>query len=219
MLSRFAALGDVHVEDERLETVLGFLRGERVDALLCVGDIVDGPGDPERTVRLLEDNDVVCVRGNHDCWLVNGAVLRDAERARLGWTRRHELSEQSFAWLAALPAVRTLESARGSLLLCHGVGDNDMVRFRADSDVSACDEMEALIQAGAWSVVVGGHSHERFARVLTGRRAGSLTFLNPGTLSRRDEPGFAVVDLARGEMHGYDVDLEGHVTAATLERF
>ena len=43
MLRRMLLIGDVHAEDERLATALDHGAG-RVDRVLCVGDIVDGPG-------------------------------------------------------------------------------------------------------------------------------------------------------------------------------
>src|SRR3954471_21755332 len=74
VLTRFAAIGDVHVEDVRLAAVLTHVQEQNVDAILSVGDIVDGPGDVDRTVALLRKHGVYAVRGNHDRWLVEGAA-------------------------------------------------------------------------------------------------------------------------------------------------
>jgi hypothetical protein len=52
-LRRFAVLGDLHAEDARLERVLTWLSGQQVEALLSVGDIVDGAGSLDRCCELL----------------------------------------------------------------------------------------------------------------------------------------------------------------------
>ncbi len=63
MLRRVGAIGDVHAEDDALHTALCFLQKRDVDAIVCLGDIVDGMGDSDRTCALLRDAGVVCVRG------------------------------------------------------------------------------------------------------------------------------------------------------------
>ena len=42
MLSRLGVIGDVHCESETLERVLDALETMNVEAVLCVGDLVDG---------------------------------------------------------------------------------------------------------------------------------------------------------------------------------
>jgi predicted phosphodiesterase len=159
--------------------------------VLSVGDVVDGPGDVERCVRLLMDRGVLAVRGNHDRWIVRGDFMNDAERLRMGWTRRAQLSGASFAWLASLPATRTIETARGPLLLCHGVGDDDMKRFEPHTPLHDCDEMQEVLAARAHRIIVGGHTHERMARVLSG-----VHIINAGTLTDRGgAPCFALLDV------------------------
>ena len=71
-MTRIGVVGDVHACDAALERMLDHLRGLEVDLLCCVGDIVNGPGDPDRCVELLEREHVLTVCGNHDRWLLEG---------------------------------------------------------------------------------------------------------------------------------------------------
>ncbi len=75
-ISRVGAIGDIHEEDDALERVLQFLEPMQLDAILAVGDIVDGPGDGARCCDLLQARGVQAVRGNHDRWF-----LKDELRA------------------------------------------------------------------------------------------------------------------------------------------
>ena len=47
-LRRFGLLGDIHAEDELLAVALRYLVAQELDAVLAVGDIVDGPGASAR---------------------------------------------------------------------------------------------------------------------------------------------------------------------------
>ena len=81
MLSRLGVIGDVHCESETLGRVLDALETMNVDAVLCVGDLVDGPGDADTTLDMLEARAVHCVAGNHERWFL-ASEQRSLETAR-----------------------------------------------------------------------------------------------------------------------------------------
>ncbi len=200
-LSRVGLIGDVHACDGKLENALRFLRAQNVERVLCVGDIVDGQGDGERCCALLQEFDVATVRGNHDRWLLNNE-MRDLE----GSVARELLSADSFAFLQSLPRTLSFETTRGSLLLCHGVGDNDMNKLTPDDygyALECNDELQSLMWAGTFQFVVGGHTHQRMVK-----RFGPLTFINAGALPDWSGPCFALADFERGlvEFYAFDGD-------------
>ena len=84
-------VGDVHACDDRLSRLLAFLHDQSLDTVVCVGDIVNGPGDPNRCADLLHSHGVVTVRGNHDRWLLEGQALPGANAHRLEDLRRQRL--------------------------------------------------------------------------------------------------------------------------------
>jgi putative phosphoesterase len=183
MLRRMLLIGDVHAEDERLATALDHGAG-RVDRVLCVGDIVDGPGSVARCIELLDAHDAAVVRGNHDRWTVAGRPL-DA--------RGH--APDVVAWLARLPETQTIETLAGPLLLCHGIGRDDMVRLSPEDDgyaLTSNDALQELIAARHYRFVIGGHTHRRMVR-----RFGAMTVINPGTLLSERDPCCAILDLDR----------------------
>lgn len=204
-LRRFACIGDVHCEDRRLEATLGFLEHEELDAVLCVGDIADGTGDVDRCCSLLAEAGVLCVAGNHDRWLIAG-TMRSLPQATLS------LSAQSRAWLESLPPTRTFETVVGRLMLCHGVGVDDMAVLRPDTRGYGLQAVLGHIrQQTDLSVVLGGHTHERMVRSL-----GPFSFVNAGTLHRDFEPGFLVADLSHRELRFHAVAEDGTVTLADV---
>ena len=118
---RIGLIGDVHAEDKRLQAAISYLQLADVDSLICTGDIVDGNGDPDACIRILEDNDVHVVQGNHDRW-----CLQDRARDLPNTHMRSDLAATSLLYLDLLPKQIAIETTAGSMLLCHGIGKNDL---------------------------------------------------------------------------------------------
>jgi predicted phosphodiesterase len=187
--ARVGVIGDVHACDEALAAVLDSLQGGGVDAIWCVGDIVNGPGDPDRCAAMLESAGVVTVRGNHDRWLLEGReVIAGAHRPE-------DLAPGTRAYLSSLPASVTVGLAGGqTALLCHGLGDNDMNGITADDygyALEANDELQALLSPGGPGLVVKGHRHRHAVW-----RIGRMTLVDAGSLLEPSAPCAAVVDAA-----------------------
>ncbi|MEZ4449979.1 MAG: metallophosphoesterase family protein [Nannocystaceae bacterium] len=184
-LHRIGCIGDPHAEDRRLARAIDHLHGAGVDAILCVGDLVDGEGDVDRLVDLLKEHEVLTVRGNHDRWFLQGVNrgLAHATRSVRPATRDY---------LEALPATIRLPALGGDLLLCHGVGEDDTAELRPDTDgyaLACLDRLPALESDPSLVWMVGGHTHQVMLRALPG-----LWVINAGALAG-SAPGFVIVDL------------------------
>ena len=127
VIRRVGLIGDLHAEDEALSFVIGELKRLGAETLLQVGDIADGPGDLGRTVALLSEHGVLAVRGNHDRWLLSGQ-LRELPHAQ----QQTSLESKVVRYLGELPVTREFRSPRGHVLLCHGLGNNDMVGVKPE---------------------------------------------------------------------------------------
>lgn len=193
---RVGLLGDVHAEDRLLADALRRLTQSGVERILCVGDIADGPGDVDRACELLALHEVVTVRGNHDRWLLTDTV-RDLPDA----VRRDALAAATVAFLSSLPRTQEFSSPLGRVLLCHGLGSNDMIGVTPDDFGYALEsnfELQALLGAEEVRIVVNGHTHRPMLR-----RFGKLTVVNAGTLFHRHEPGYVVMDFSGGAVSWY----------------
>jgi predicted phosphodiesterase len=189
-LRRIGMVGDIHCEHVALETALCHLGGLGVDGIVAVGDIVDGDGDPNRCCELLEQHDVLTVVGNHERWMFTEQMRGLPESTRLS-----ELSDDSARFLRGLPKTRQLETPAGAVLLCHGLGDNDMACLKPDDreyDLENNEALQSLLGEGRYAFVVNGHTHQRMVR-----RVGTLTVINAGTLHHGFDPCFGLVDFER----------------------
>ena len=212
---RLGLIGDVHAEDQLLGLALDALQRLQVERILCTGDIVDGPGDIDRTCRLLVQADVIVVRGNHDRW-IRADEMRTLPHAH----RMTELDVGTIGFLKDLPVSTFVEVPEGKLLLCHGVGGNDMCRLVADTrgyGISTNEDLLALLFNPSITFMVGGHTHQPMVRRF--ERGGGkppLIVVNPGTLARDGEPGFSVLDLAARRVERYRLPSLGALTVSAV---
>lgn len=120
---RIAIFSDVHANIDALETVLGHIDAQNVDALACLGDIVGYGGAPQECTTIIRERARWTVLGNHDA-AVGGRMKYDyyysAARDALD-LHRELLDEENLRWLSELP-MRVLEPDLG-LQLTHGRPD------------------------------------------------------------------------------------------------
>ena len=205
---RLGLIGDVHAEHERLQLVLTVFAREHIDHVLCVGDLVDGEGDVDATCALIARHRVATVRGNHDRW------IRDDDMRMLPHAHRMtKLAPESIAVLKTLPPSLELDVGYGTLLLCHGVGTDDMQRLGPNDRGYAISTNDALMKVLVDTrivIMVCGHTHEPMARRFErGVNQPPLVVVNAGTLARADTPGFAILDTVerRVDFHTISHDL------------
>ncbi len=193
VIRRVGLIGDLHAEDETLSFALTELKKLGAETLLQAGDIADGPGDLSRSIELLLEHQVLAVRGNHDRWLLSNQLRELPYAGQLADT-----APAVVEFLNALPVTREFRSPRGHVLLCHGLGTNDMAGVKPDHegyDITSNTELQRLISERRYRFVLNGHTHRPMLRTF-----GPLSIINAGTLMREYERCFTYVDFERGEL-------------------
>ena len=194
VVRRIGLIGDVHAEDERLRVAIAALTAEKVDKILCCGDLVDGHGDVDRTCSTLALHGVTTVRGNHDRW-----IRDDDMRTLPNAHRMTALTPLSIELLKSLPRTVSIDVPGGKLLLCHGIGENDMRQLGPEDSgyaISSNDDLLKVLFDPTIAIMVAGHTHKPMVRRFErGGGKPALIVVNPGTLAREDGSGFAVLDL------------------------
>jgi putative phosphoesterase len=198
VLHRVGVIGDTHCEDGILDRVIRHFHEMGVDTILSVGDAVDGLGDVNRACDLLREHNVFVVAGNHDRWAVEKSM-----RSLPNATNRNTLQAEHLAWLKKLPKTITFQTPMGALLLCHGVGENDMAVVRPSHVGYAVDanlDLQKLLKSKSHRFVVSGHSHEPMVRKIR-----NLTLINAGTLDRHDRQVCSVLDFDKADTKFFDI--------------
>jgi putative phosphoesterase len=206
-LRRVGVLGDIHCEDGRLETALRFFEGGRLDLICSVGDIVDGPGDPNRTIELLIEHDVACVRGNHERWLLKGE-MRDLPDSNTYL----DFKMSSWEFVKGLPTWRKFDTVAGAMLLCHGLGEHDMGGvWPWDNKLTLLsnDALLELVYSQEYDFVINGHTHRRLVQ-----KFDDLTLINAGTLFHKHAPCCLIVDFEAGVAEYFNLPGEDKIVEA-----
>lgn len=197
--TRIGVIGDIHTRADRLQWALRVLEGHEVERIFATGDIVDGP-QPEavaRVCQLLQAHRVPTVLGNHDRWLLD-EQHRDLQEA----TFIEDVDRDSRAFLQQLPPTIELQTLRGTLLLGHGLGDNDMVRLSPHDHGAALrfnTTLQEILRSERYHFVVSGHTHLRMLREIQG-----VTFINAGALHYTREPCCMLLDFEAKQAQFFD---------------
>lgn len=154
---RVAALCDVHGNLPALEAVLAEVAALEVDRIVCGGDVVAGPFPRECLERLLA-LDAVFVRGNGD-------------REPGDWVAER-LDPLTLEFLRELPVA----VAVGGVLYCHGSPRSDEEIL---TRVSPEERVRAALGGVEERVVVGGHTHVQYDRVVD-----EIRLVNAGSVGR-----------------------------------
>ena len=102
---RYAFLGDIHGNTEALSAVLAHLNANRIDKIVCLGDIVGYGAEPAQCLETIRALKCDVIAGNHD-WAAVGKISIDQfnayAKAAAMWTR-NQLSQEQKDWLTSLP--------------------------------------------------------------------------------------------------------------------
>jgi predicted phosphodiesterase len=102
---RFGIISDIHANIQSLQACLERCEKEKVDEIICLGDVVGYGGSPNECCELLREYCTVVLLGNHDAATVGvmpDEYYYESARRVLFWSRK-TLTEENFAWLYALP--------------------------------------------------------------------------------------------------------------------
>ena len=111
---RYAIISDLHSNLEAFKAVISSIGKERVDGIVCLGDIVGYGANPVECISMLrERRPVVALAGNHDHASVGMTDINyfniNARRAVI-WTMDH-IGGDDAEYLGGLPLVGHIEGA------------------------------------------------------------------------------------------------------------
>jgi predicted phosphodiesterase len=178
---RVAALYDIHGNMLALEATLRAVRDARVDLVVVGGDVLPGPM-PHETLSCLMALEIPVrfIHGNGErivaTFLAGGDIseVPQAQHEVIEWTAQQLTADERQA-IARWPFTYDLDIAElGHTLFCHATPRNDSEIF---TRVTAEERLAVVFGRVDASVVVCGHTHIQFDRMVGPRRvinAGSV---------------------------------------------
>jgi predicted phosphodiesterase len=182
---RIAVFSDIHGNCLALDQVLGELRREKVDQLVCLGDAIQGGPQPAEVVARLRELGCPVVMGNADAWLLTGEdsgaeAITDERRQMMEAVRAWslaQLSAEDRSFIHGFQPTITIPLGAGRSLLCfHGSPESFDEVILPDISPEALSKSLGRYDA---HVTAGGHTHVQFVRRID---LGPRLFFNPGSV-------------------------------------
>lgn len=191
---RLAILSDIHGNAYALDVALADLEKHPADAMVCLGDAIQGGCQPRETVMRLRSLAIPIVMGNADAWLLSGgdeigpnekiSVERFQKMKAVREWSLSQLSEDDRAFIQSFQPTITIPLSDAKNLLCyHGTPAS------YDEILLPDTPHETFVKAlggDAQFIYCGGHTHVQFLR-----RVGDSFHFNPGSVglaSRHHQP-------------------------------
>jgi predicted phosphodiesterase len=117
---RIAVFSDIHSNLEAMQRFLDDLSRQRIDRVICLGDVVGYGASPNECCDLVRQTAEVTLLGNHDTavlGLMSTEYYYETAQFAIDWTR-NALSDENLAWMSRLPYSYSLSEADASFF--HG---------------------------------------------------------------------------------------------------
>ncbi|MFO8032505.1 MAG: metallophosphoesterase family protein, partial [Desulfohalobiaceae bacterium] len=154
---RLALISDIHGNLEAFQQVLQDIsRQDDIQACYFLGDAISYGPEPEACLRLLQEQQIPCILGNHELALVQPearAYFNQSTRQHFAQTMSL-LSERSREFVSTWPAVREIQD----MLLVHGCPPDSVTRYLFE--LQEPDLLQALYSLGPLNTAFVGHTHE-----------------------------------------------------------
>lgn len=167
MSTKVGLLSDPHATPQPVAQALAVFCRERVDRVLCAGDIAGYGNALAETVELLQNAGCACVLGNHDLWYL---ASQRGEDPRVD------------AFLEALPSSLEFMIEGCSVYLVHAHppdANRGGIKLRdkqGEFDAAALADWAAQLAGFGRQLLVVGHTHQVYAEQM-----GPTLLINPGS--------------------------------------
>ncbi len=181
MNTRILVISDLHANYQALKTLGTHV--DQADIVLCAGDIIGYYCEVNEVCETVRAWNAICVRGNHDDYLLNGGPesLPDAVRFGLEFADR-TIDADHRRWLASLPLMWGGELGKRTVLLVHGSPYNPLKDYLYEDRIA-----EAGLDRFDFDLVIFGQTHRPLIRAQC-----RPVLLNPGSVGQsRNQPALA----------------------------
>ncbi|MGN1420786.1 MAG: metallophosphoesterase family protein [Eubacterium sp.] len=160
---KLGIITDIHNNVIALEKVLDFLNKEKCDKIICCGDIIGIGPYPEETVQLMMNaENLIAVRGNHERYLLEGIdsyleEMDENEKNHHLW-EHSMLTESSKAFLESLPyrIDAVIEGKRISVMHYPMDSKNRYVNFKLFPNENDLNKIFKNVNS---DIILYGHNH------------------------------------------------------------
>lgn len=174
---KIAVISDIHANVYALMNVLEDIDNEKVDTIVCLGDLVGYGSQPNEVISMIKERHILCIKGNYDNSVVDNeySYIRETpiNSFSLPWTV-NELKEENRIFLQNLPSTITLNIENKNLLFVHGSPRRINEYLLKDAD-NTLDTMNSINE----DVLICAHTH-----IPEIKEFGNKVYVNSGSIGK-----------------------------------
>lgn len=185
---KIAIISDIHANYEYLKSVLKDIFEQNINNIYCLGDLVGYYNEPNLTIDLIRKNNIICIKGNHEKYLLGELPYTISKEDIYGIERqRNIISDINLKFLSSLKDEYVFEVNKKLIFMTHSHPSNceKYVYDFKDFDFTALQQYDYCCFGHTHIPVIGYHN--------------GMCFVNPGSVGQpRDYTGkssYAIIDF------------------------
>ncbi len=178
---KIAILSDIHANNIALNAVLKIIKSQNVHKIIIAGDFIGYYFWPRETLDLLNLNEVIAIKGNHEEMLfdvISGNKNAEDVSKKYGsgiLEAINCLDNQQIEWLNNLPISNSIEINNKKILLFHGSPWDPNLYIYPDANKSIIER--CFSENG--DIIILGHTHYQMLF-----RKKDKILINPGSVGQ-----------------------------------
>ncbi len=174
---RYAIISDIHSNYEALKSVLSDISKQKVDKIICLGDIIGKGENAHQCVQLIKQHCDIVIAGNTDIrFTCNAKDFQDneLEYKRILWNQSL-LTDDDMEYLRNLPMCYEIQVGEQLIRLFHATPDN-MFKFVNDYDTDVSLKYGMFLPSKLTNsqkvadVVIYGHLHYQYLSTIYNKK-------------------------------------------------
>ncbi len=189
---KIAAISDIHGNIYALMKALEDIDEQKVDKIICLGDLVGYGPHPNEVIALIRRREIPCIKGNYDASVVDGdfTYIRDnfINSFALPWSI-NEVRISNKYFLDSLPTELKYNINGVNIIFTHGspVAINDYLFEEADNTKNIMNNLEE-------DVLVCAHTH-----IPSLKKFDDKIFINVGSVGKpkigKPTPTYSIIEI------------------------
>ena len=182
---KIGIISDLHSNIDSLKTVFEEFKRERIDKIICVGDVIGiGPYSKECVDFIIKNKEmfISIIRGNHENYLIRGCpknvhnrLLSDNEREMHSWNHK-QLGERQIEFIRSWNDRAELLINNVRIIVEH-YPMNSEGKFKEFYKIPTLEQIHELCKEKECDVFIFGHTHEDIYYEDENKK-----YINPGSL-------------------------------------
>lgn len=189
---KIAAISDIHGNIYSLMKVLEDIDDQKVDLVVCLGDLVGYGPHPNEVIALIKRREIPCIKGNYDASVVDGAFtfIRDTSinSFSLPWNVE-EIRASNKYYLSQLPTKLNYDINGVKVIFTHGSPDK-ISEYLFEDGENTKKVMDEITE----DVLICAHTH-----IPSYKKFGNKVFINVGSVGKpkigRPNATYALIEI------------------------